>query len=165
MISSRSHDKAFHMWTEFLHHLFLQVPITASLGLAMIGIYFVISPANNIALIIRYLGWITFIAITGTALSGIFSAPGILGGDGPIELSHHRNLGLIVWSIALLATVGFEIGARTVSEYSKYIKSASVLLWIAVAFSAIGAGHWGGAVVHSDKIPWDLSPPVIKDLK
>lgn len=153
------------MWTEFLHHLFLQVPIIASIGLTILGIYFVRSPADNLSELLRILSWMALVGISGAAITGILSAPGLLGGGGPEELSHHRNLGLIVWVITLFATIGFEIGVHNKTKYAHYIKSASILLWAAVAFVAIGAGHWGGAYVHSDKIPWDLSSPAIEKVK
>lgn len=153
------------MWSEFIHHLFLQVPATGTIGLAILGVVYVRNPAENLEQLLRFLGWGLFVVTTGAALSGILSAPGILGGDGPGELSHHRNFGVMVFMLVGTSAIGFEIGMRNPSVFSIYIKKAAALVWIAAAISAFAAGHWGGSVVHSDQIPWDKSPPIIQKLK
>ncbi len=153
------------MWPEYIHHLFLQVPTTGTIGMAVLGIVYVKKPAENLEQLLRFFGWALFFVSTVTAISGILSAPGILGGDGPDELSHHRNFGVMVFLLVGFATIGFEVGFRSTSSFSHYIKKAASLMWIGAAVSAFAAGHWGGSVVHSDQIPWDKTAPAIQKLK
>lgn len=153
------------MWFEYIHHLLLQIPGTGTIGLAIIAVIYVKKPAENLEQLLRLLGWLMFFVTTLAAFSGIMSAPGILGGNGPEELSHHRNFGVMVFLLVAASTIGFEIGIRSASTSAMYIKKAASLIWIGAAVSAFAAGHWGGSVVHSDQIPWDQSPPIIEKLK
>ena len=100
-------------------------------------------------------------ATTAAVVSGILAAPGWFGGDGPLELSHHRNMGVTVWCVAFVATISGEVGFR----YSHtYLRRFAALVWCAAAFGVIGTGHWGGSVVHSDLVPWDGSVPAIEEI-
>ncbi|GEM_PF-1867288 len=153
------------MWPEYLHHLFLQIPISGAIGLSILGVAYVRQPAQNLEKLLRYMGWGLFFCIIAASVSGILSAPGALGGAGPEELSHHRNMGLMVFFFAASSAIAFEVGIRDQTSASQYIKKTAALMWIAVALSAVGAGHWGGSVVHSDQIPWDKSQPAIQKLK
>lgn len=149
------------MWSEYIHHLCLHFPIVGSLFLFGVSLLYVKSPAENLETILRIGGWITAVLSLSAMVSGIIAAPGWLGGDGPLELDHHRNMGLMVGVLALAAAASFEIGIRKDVDY---LKRYGAVTWFAVFLGALGTGHWGGSVVHSDRVPWDGSEPTIEQL-
>lgn len=147
-------------WSEYLHHVSLHFPIVLSLVLAVVGPWWVKTGDARLATLVRWAGWFTFGATTVAALSGILAAPGWFGGDGPQGLSDHRNMGVVTWSVVATAAVAFELGRRRGSVYTMRF---GALCWCAAAFSAIGAGHWGGSALHSDKIPWQGTKPILSE--
>ena len=148
------------MWDHYLHHITVHFPIIGSFGLAAIACVYIAKDELSYERLLRFGGWVVAIVSTVTVVSGVLMAPGWFGGDGPLELTHHRNMGIAAYVTILTAAIGFEIGLRQPKPYAKRF---SALLWVAIAFGCVGAGHWGGSVVHSDIIPWDGSAPVIKE--
>ena len=146
------------LWPEYIHHLTLHFPIAGSMLLAGVGIWWVRTDDPTLARLVRVVGWIVFAATTAAAVSGVAAAPGILGGDGPQTLSDHRNMGITLWCVVAIAAIAFEVGLR---KDEPYVKRFAALVWCAAAFGAVGAGHWGGSALHSDKIPWQGTPPVL----
>ena len=58
--------------------------------------------------------------------------------------------------MALLAAGAYESGVRSdSSDWRKY----AVAMWAVAAFSAVGAGHWGGVAQHEDVVPEVLLEP------
>lgn len=151
----------FMYWPEYIHHVSLHFPIVGSLFLAVVGVWWVKTDDIRLSVLIRWFGWFVFIMTSFAAISGIIAAPGILGGDGPQGLSDHRNMGVTLWCTAAVAAIGFEIGTRT---HVAYVRKFAALCWCAAAFGAIGAGHWGGSALHSDKIPWQRTTPIMDEL-
>lgn len=146
------------LWPEYIHHVSLHFPIAGSLLLACIGVWWVKTDDPTLGRLLRFAGWFVFGMTTAAAFSGIIAAPGILGGDGPQTLSDHRNMGVTLWCVAGVAAIAFEIGTR---RNEAYLRRFAALCWCAAAFGAVGAGHWGGTALHSDKIPWQDTPPVL----
>lgn len=146
-------------WAPYIHHLTLHFPIALSLALAAVGIWWVRTDDQRLGTLVRIGGWVAFTAATLAMVSGIIAAPGWLGGDGPDELTDHRYMGIVVWVTAGTAALATEIGARSNNRYAQRF---GALCWCAVAFAAIGAGHWGGSTLHSDTVPWDGSEPAMK---
>lgn len=145
-------------WPEYIHHVTLHFPIVGSMFLAAIGVWWVRTDDVRLGVLLRHAGWVVFVATTAAAVSGILSAPGVLGGDGPQVLSDHRNMGVTTWCVVAIAAIAFEAGVR---QQVDYLKRFAALCWCAAAFAVIGAGHWGGSGVHSDKIPWQGTPPAL----
>lgn len=163
MICSSSATGCYNLgmtWPEYLHHLSLHFPIVGNLFLAGIGIWWIRTDDARLSQLLRVAGWAVFGATTVAMVSGIVAAPGWLGGDGPQTLSDHRNMGVTVWCVAAVAAVAFEVGLR---EKIAYVQRFAALCWCAAAFGAVGAGHWGGSALHSDKIPWQGTPPVLSE--
>lgn len=144
------------MWFEYLHHITVHVPLVGSAVLAGIGTYWVKSGADELGQVVRWLGWAVLAATTVAVVTGILSAPGGFGGDGPKVVSDHRNLGLTTFWAMATAVVAFEWGLRSGSVRAKKF---GALVWWAVLLGAIGTGHWGGSSLHSDVVPWDGSQP------
>ncbi len=153
----RCYNRPMH-WPEYIHHLTLHFPIVGSLFLAAIGVWWVRTGDLRLGQLLRFAGWFVFVAATAAATSGIIASPGLLGGDGPQALSDHRNMGVTVWCVTAIAAIGYEVGLR---RQIIYVQRFAALCWCAAAFGAIGAGHWGGSALHSDKIPWQGTPPVL----
>lgn len=145
-------------WAEYLHHVTLHFPIVLSVVLAVVGVWWLKTDDVRLGVFVRWTGWAAFATATAAALSGIIAAPGILGGDGPQGLSDHRNMGVLTWCVIATAAIAFEVGVR---RGESYVKRFAALCWIAAAFSVIGAGHWGGSALHSDKIPWQGTRPIL----
>lgn len=143
---------------EYLHHVTLHFPIVMSLVLAAVGVWWVRADEPTLAVILRWGGWFTLAVTTITAISGIVAAPGVLGGDGPQGLSDHRNMGVMTWVVIATAAIAFEAGHRTAGRYTCRF---AALCWGAAVFASIGAGHWGGSALHSDKIPWQGTRPIL----
>jgi hypothetical protein len=152
------------MWADYLHHLFLHFPIAGSLLLSIAAFFYLRREESDGSDLLALLTWGGRLVTTCTVLAmvtGIVAAPGWLGGDGPLELDHHRNMGLTVACVAIGTTTCFELGLR---QNNRYLLRLGSVLWFAVFFGAVGTGHWGGSVVHSDRIPWDGSEPTIDTL-
>ncbi len=142
---------------EYIHHVTVHVPLVASAIMAAIGTYWVLGQSKDVEPIVRWLGWGTLLVTTIAVVSGILSAPGDFGGDGPKVISDHRNLGLTTYWAMATGVIAFEWGRR---EKSLPAMKFGAIVWWAVLLGAIGTGHWGGSSLHSDVIPWDGSQPV-----
>lgn len=139
------------MWAQFLHHITLHFPIVLALVNAAVGLWSLKDDAPQLRTFLRISGWICFAFTTLTVIFGILAAPGIFGGEGPGELSHHRNLGLTAWAVMAVATLSYEWALRHKSvDWRKF----AVGVWCVTAFAVIGAGHWGGTELHQDSLPW-----------
>jgi hypothetical protein len=147
------------VWAEYIHHVTLHFPIVLSIVLAAVGIWWVRTDDARLGVFLRFAGWAAFGLATLAMVSGIIAAPGLLGGDGPPELSDHRYMGIVVWVASGIAATAFELGRR---EENAYVQRFGALCWCAVAFAAIGAGHWGGSTLHSDSVPWDRTQPAME---
>ena len=145
-------------WAEYIHHVTLHFPIVLSFVLAVVGVWWVRTEDPRLATFVRWTGWVTLAMASATMLSGIVAAPGILGGDGPQGLSDHRNMGVLAWCAIAIATIAFEVGTRA---GQRYVRRFAALCWIAAAVAVVGAGHWGGSALHSDKIPWQGTRPIL----
>lgn len=130
--------------------------------LAGIGVVYVRKPAENLETILRFAGWFIALASVTAMVSGILAAPDWVRIGGPEELDHHRYMGIMVGVCALVCAIAFEFGVR---QSSDYLKRFSALTWFAVFFGAVGTGHWGGSVVHSDRVPWDGTAPLIEEVR
>lgn len=145
-------------WPDYIHHLTLHFPIVGSMFLAVVGVWWVRTGDERLGQLLRFGGLAVFAITTVAVTSGIVAAPGWFGGDGPENLSHHRNMGLLVWSTMAVAAIGLEIGLR---QGHAYAQKFAALCWCAAAFGVIGAGHWGGSALHSDIVPWQGTPPIV----
>jgi hypothetical protein len=155
--AGRCYNRAM-VWPEYIHHVTLHFPIVGTLFLAAVGVWWVRTDDARLGQLLRFAGWFVFAATSAAAVSGMIAAPGLLGGDGPQTLSDHRNMGVTVWCTVAIAAIAFELGLR---KQIAYVQRFAALCWCAAAFGVIGAGHWGGSALHSDKIPWQGTPPVI----
>ena len=139
------------MWAPFLHHLTLHFPIVLSMVLAGVGLWSLRDESAQFRRLIRLGGWICFALTSVATIAGILAAPGWLGGEGSVGLTHHRNLGITAWVVIAVATFGYEWGVRNnESDWRKF----AVGIWCLAVFAVIGAGHWGGTERHSGELPW-----------
>lgn len=146
------------MWDAYIHHITVHFPIVMSFVLAVVGAWYVRTEDGRLFQFVRVAGGLT-VAITLVAVvSGLFTAQEFWVEDGPSVLEHHRNLGITVFCVMLTAAIAVEWGHRAAEI--KAVKFGA-LLWIAAAFGVLGAGHWGGLGMHSDRVPWDRSEPVL----
>ncbi len=146
-------------WPEYLHHVTLHFPIVLTFVLAAVGPWWVRTMDERLGVFLRWCGWAAFVTTTVAMVSGTIAAPGWLGGDGPQGLSDHRNMGMLTWSAVAVAAVAFEVGIRVGRED---VRKFAALCWIAAAIGAVGAGHWGGSALHSDRIPWQGTEPIVE---
>jgi hypothetical protein len=140
------------MWFEYLHHITVHFPIVLSMAMAAVGLYSHLrADTPELHTVLRYGGWITLLFTSLAAISGIISAPGLLGGGGEADLSHHRNLGVATWIVVALGAYGYEQGVRR--QYRDW-RGFAVAMWCIAVFGVIGTGHWGGSGLHGDSVPW-----------
>lgn len=138
----------------YLHHISIHFPIVMLLGLGAIGLYAIKRETPELITILRWGGWAAMILTSLAAISGILSAPGWLGGDGPKGLSDHRDLAVTTWVITLIAAPSFDYGVR---HSERDWRLFAIGAWCVAAFGAIGAGHWGGSQQHPEVVPWERS--------
>lgn len=150
------------VWAEYIHHVSLHFPIVGALVVSAVGIWWVRTDDDRLGQFVRFGGWGLFALTTVAMISGIASAPGWFGGDGPLDVIHHRNMGVTVWCCVATAAIAFEAGHRSGEVY---VKRFGALAWSAAAFIVVGAGHWGGTIRHSDKIPWQQTVPVMEHVE
>jgi hypothetical protein len=149
------------MWAEFLHHLTLHFPIVLSMVVASVGLWSLRDDAPQLRAFVRWAGWICLAFTTVTVAAGVIAAPGLLGGEGPDALSHHRNLGVTTWVVTAIAAAGYEFGMRRgIDDWRKF----GVGVWCVVVLGVIGTGHWGGTELHEDKLPWTEETGVEQDV-
>lgn len=139
------------MWAPYLHHITVHFPIALSIALAAIGLYSLGRESRSLDTILRWGGWVTCAAALVAVVSGIISAPGWFGGDGSVGLTHHRDLALTAFSVIALAAYSYEKYAG--GGHPDWRRFA-VGLWCVAAIAVIGAAHWGGSELHTDKVPW-----------
>ena len=140
------------MWPEFLHHILLHFPIVLTFVLAVIGVWTIVEgETERLRQLLRVMGWGAFGATTLVVVTGMWAAPGWLGGGGSTGLSYHRSLGWMTWCVMALATWMFERGER---ESRAELRRLGIGLWCVTALSVLGTGHWGGSEEHPDAVPW-----------
>jgi hypothetical protein len=147
-------------WLAWLHHVTIHVPIVGTLGLGLVGIWLNREPHDVLWKLMRWAGWATAGVSLVAVVSGMVTADEFWTADGPYVLIHHRNLGLTGMACALVAAGAVEWGMRTGSDR---IRRFGALCWLAAALAMVGAGHWGGSGVHSDRIPWQGEPPQLQN--
>lgn len=147
-------------WVAWLHHLSIHVPIVGAVALAVLGAWGNRRPDDEtLWRILRWGGWATAAVTFVAVVSGMITADEFWTAEGPYVLIHHRNLGLTGFACVFVAAVAQEWGTRANSER---IRRFGALVWIAAAIAMVGAGHWGGSGVHSDRIPWQGDAPVLQ---
>ncbi len=146
------------MWDAYLHHITVHFPIVMSLVLAAVGVWYVKTEDARLFTFVRVAGAITASITLVAVISGLVTAQHFWTEEGPDVLIHHRNLGITVLCVMLIAAAAVEWGHR--ADEIRAVKFGA-LLWVASAFGVLGAGHWGGSGVHSDVVPWDRSRPEI----
>ena len=146
------------MWAPYLHHITVHFPIVMSLALAAVGIWYLRAGHAPLLVAVRFAGAATLVITSVSVVAGFLSAEPYWTTDGPDVLIHHRNLGLLVWVVMATGVGAMEWGLKNDDDR---VTRFGVVVWIAVAFAAIGAGHWGGSGVHSDIIPWQSNEPVL----
>lgn len=139
------------MWSEFLHHISIHFPIVLVMVLGGVGLFALKHETSELQTVLRWLGWAAFVATTVALVSGIVSAPGMFGGGGPVELTHHRDLGITLWVVVGLAVWSYEYGYR---RDVRDLRSFGVMMWCVAIFAVIGTGHFGGASLHPEAVPW-----------
>ena len=143
-------------WPTYLHHLTLHMPIALLPGMAALSLYARAHDDATTQRLVRLAGLVTLALTSAAALSGILSAPGWLGGDGPKGLTDHRDLALTTWCVTLCAALAYDYGARRAQRDWRMIGTGA---WCVAAFAVLGAGHWGGAQQHPEVVPWERSSP------
>ena len=146
------------MWVSYLHHLSTHFPIVMSLVLAVVGGWYVRSPHRILLTFLRWAGWATMLLTSVALVSGLFAAPEWWTSDGTDALSHHRNLGILLWCVVMLATGFFEVG---VIQDRLAFRKLGALMWTVSFVAVLGAGHWGGSMMHSDRVPWQGTEPTL----
>ncbi len=140
---------------EMIHHLTLHFPIVMPVALGLFGVMTLKEQTPGLHRAMRIGGWVTVVLASVAALTGILSAPGWFGGEGPEVLSHHRWLGVTAWSVIVLAAWCYDRGV--VREESD-LRSYGVAMWWVAALAAWGAGHWGGVHNNPDVVPAWMMP-------
>ncbi|MFU8805460.1 MAG: hypothetical protein ACNA8W_16730 [Bradymonadaceae bacterium] len=140
------------LWFEYIHHITVHFPIVLTMVMAAVGLYATFrADTPELQRVLRWGGWITLAATTLAAISGILTAPGLLGGGGEADLTHHRDLAITTWAVIILAAWTYDQGVRR--EHTDWRKFA-VAMWCIAVFGIIGTGHWGGFGLHAESIPW-----------
>lgn len=158
-------------WLSWLHHVSIHVPLVMTMVLSVFGVWINLRskhghrPENDTdadAILwktLRFGGWATLIVTLIAVISGMLTADEFWTEDGPMVLIHHRNLGLTGFACVFVAVGATEWGMRRAQEK---VRRFGAICWLAAGFAMIGAGHWGGSGVHSDRIPWQQEPPVLR---
>lgn len=139
------------MWPSFLHHISIHFPIVLSFVLAAVGAYSLVRDTEELRRVLWFGGWALCLMTTVAVVSGLWSAPGLLLGQGSSELLHHRDLGLTVWVVVGLACWSYHQGMR--GGHRDFRRWAVALWWVA-SLGVIGAGHWGGSQLHPEALPF-----------
>lgn len=139
------------MITEYIHHLTLHFPIVMTFVLCALGAATWRHETAQTRAFLRWAGWATLVLTTLAAISGILSAPGILGGAGEVVLRDHRDLGVTAWCVVALAAWSYDVGARRDEQDWRRF---SVCIWGVAALAVLGAGHWGGLGEHAKIVPF-----------
>lgn len=139
------------MWSEFLHHISIHFPIVSVMGLGAIGLFALKNETPELQKVLRWGGWAAFVATTVALVSGIVSAPGMFGGGGSPELTHHRDLGITLWIVVGLAVWSYDYGYR---HNVRDLRSFGVMMWCVAVFAVVGTGHFGGSELHPSALPW-----------
>jgi len=145
-------------WPPYLHHLTLHFPIALGVALGVLGAWHVRNDAPTLQTIVRWGGLATLLLTTVTVVTGLLAAPHAFGPEVPQVVGNHRNLGITTWCVMLVAVVAYEIGSR---NGVRDLRRFGAICWTAAAIAAVGAGHWGGSAMHSDRIPWEGGPPAL----
>lgn len=154
------------IWFSWLHHVSIHVPLVMTMVLAVFGIWINHRSSGSgevndvLWKILRFGGWATAIITLVAVVSGLITADDFWTQDGPMVLIHHRNLGLTGFACVFTAVGATEWGIRHSQER---VRRFGALCWLVASFAMIGAGHWGGSGVHSDRIPWQQEPPVLRN--
>ena len=139
------------VWASYLHHITVHFPIVLTFGLAAVGLYSLRRETPELQSVLRWGGLAAFALTTLAIVSGIIAAPGFFGGDGPAALRHHRDLALTTWVVVALGALGYNHGVlRDVRDWRTF----AITMWCIAALAVVGTGHWGGAELHTDSIPW-----------
>ncbi|MEZ4462905.1 MAG: hypothetical protein R3E66_24890 [bacterium] len=146
-------------WFAWLHHVSIHAPLALSFALAVLGVWVNRRDDETVWTILRFGGWFVVFGTVLAVVSGLVTADEFWTDDGPYVLIHHRNLGLTGLFSVVTAAVAVEWGYRT---HQQRVRRFGALVWIAAALAMMGAGHWGGSGVHSDRVPWDGEPPVLR---
>jgi uncharacterized membrane protein len=145
------------MWPEYLHHITVHFPIVLTMAMAATGLYSLRRPDSpDLQVVLRWGGWLTLAMTSIAAISGIISAPGLLGGGGEADLTHHRDLAITTWVVIALGAWSYNMGVRgdQPQQTSRDWRTFAVAMWCIAVFGVIGTGHWGGFGLHGDTIPW-----------
>lgn len=142
-------------WITYLHHVTIHFPIVMLLGMSGVGLYASKHDIEPLQRLVRWGGWLAFGLTTIAMITGILSAPGWLGGDGPKALSDHRDLALTTWFLTAVAAPSYDLGVRAKDRDWRLF---GVGAWCVAAFAVIGAGHWGGLQHHPEALPWSQPP-------
>jgi hypothetical protein len=140
------------MLSTYLHHITLHFPIVGTMMLGALGAWTLREESQALRSFLRWAGWALFgltSVATGAGLWAMWT--GAHATLDMVELGHHRNMGLMVWSITALAAGGYERGIRADDEDWRRF---GVAMWCVAGVAVIGAGHWGGAGMHPDVVPW-----------
>lgn len=135
------------MWAEYIHHLTLHFTIVMPMVLAAAGLYAVRREVSSLEQPLRWGGFAALGFAVLTAVSGLIAGD-VTGGEE--SLQHHRYLGMLTLLVIALAAIGYHRGVRRAS--SRW-RAFGVGVWWVASFSVIGAGHYGGLVVHADAVP------------
>lgn len=148
------------MWGFYLHHITVHFPIVLAFVMAGVGVWYLKVGHAPLLILLRVVGAAAFAITTVAVISGFVSAEAFWTADGPHVLIHHRNLGLLAWFAMAIAAGATEWGCR---NDETRVARFGILTWCAVALAAVGAGHWGGSGVHSDRVPWQDEPPALRE--
>jgi hypothetical protein len=140
------------MLSTYVHHITLHFPIVGTMLLGALGVWTLREEGQALQSFLRWAGWALCALTSAAVISGLIAM--YTGAHAPLEpvaLGHHRNLGLLVWSIVAAATFGYDQGVRTRDEDWRRF---GVAMWCVAGVAVFGAGHWGGSSMHPDVVPF-----------
>jgi hypothetical protein len=140
------------MLSTYLHHITLHFPIVGTMLLGALGVWTLREEGQALQSFLRWAGWALCAITTVAAGAGLLAMyQGAHAALDAAQLGHHRNLGLLVWSVVVAAAWGYDQGVRSGDEDWRRF---GVAMWCVAGVAVIGAGHWGGAGMHRDVVPF-----------
>jgi len=139
------------MSIEYIHHITLHAPIVMTVALTALGVMTSKNETPELIAFLRWSGWITLALTSAAAITGILSAPGMLGGGGDEVLRDHRDLGVTAWCIVALAAFGYDQGVR---DKDRDWRLFGISMWGVAAITTAAAAHWGGLGEHAEIVPF-----------